>query len=725
MGLFSRKRDKAVKEVVKTILREIAIANPKRLFADGFQQYNPSVLVTRKGLDIFERMAKDDQVKAALEFRKKATLAPGWEIVSPEGKGPDWEVRQFVEDALSSLTVAGLRTATKNESFKTLLTSMDYGYSILEKVYEMDGSKVTLRSLNSISPHYISLKTDRAGNLTYLGQYQEGMTQDKELPIGKFVIHINDMKFGNPYGTAELEAAYRPWLVKDNAYKWFAMFLERKSIPASFALYDPNKIQGQALTNLRKVMANMQASTTGTIPWSGKDSFEMWEPKSGLSGESRLLFDKAMEMFDHHIARAILLPGNIGMGGDQQSGGSYARSKIHFDSFMLVVVDDREHVAGTVNAQIVKPLVDLNYATDVYPEFQFLPDKDDSLAEMLKTWAMLLEKKAVRQDKEDESHIRAVCGMPEISEDRPEEDPEAEPPPDEDEDDPNLMSFTTGGAAINFTAIESRLDEIEAAAIPPIVENLTNIKNKLIKKYGRNRLELSQVNKIDIRGMGIGNIQKILLETLRAAHGYGIESMGKEIHMRAGIFTPPRALAFLSKKMFMVAGILKESILKDTRLLLLDAIKTGESPEETASKLGKMFEKYIGTGDIAKKTADGYEIGSPYHIETIIRTNVTEAFNNARLAKMFEHPDLIAGVEYSAIRDTRTTAQCKKLDGKVFRLDDPDIQRLTPPNHLSCRSLWVPRLIGTPIKETDLITPKQIGEAKELIPAGFGGSGSP
>ena len=48
---------------------ETAWADPTRMWrtADNFITYNPSALVTRKGLDIFDKMRQDDQIKAALD----------------------------------------------------------------------------------------------------------------------------------------------------------------------------------------------------------------------------------------------------------------------------------------------------------------------------------------------------------------------------------------------------------------------------------------------------------------------------------------------------------------------------------------------------------------------------------------------------------------------------------------------------------------------------------
>lgn len=51
---------------------------------------------------------------------------------------------------------------------------------------------------------------------------------------------------------------------------------------------------------------------------------------------------------------------------------------------------------------------------------------------------------------------------------------------------------------------------------------------------------------------------------------------------------------------------------------------------------------------------------------------------------------LMAGVQYSAIIDTRTTPVYTYLDGRIFRANDPELDRLTPPNHFNCRSVLCP-----------------------------------
>jgi len=50
----------------------------------------------------------------------------------------------------------------------------------------------------------------------------------------------------------------------------------------------------------------------------------------------------------------------------------------------------------------------------------------------------------------------------------------------------------------------------------------------------------------------------------------------------------------------------------------------------------------------------------------------------------------IEAYQYQAIMDDVTTEFCAEHDGQVIRADDPDLQRISPPNHFNCRSVLVP-----------------------------------
>jgi SPP1 gp7 family putative phage head morphogenesis protein len=104
-----------------------------------------------------------------------------------------------------------------------------------------------------------------------------------------------------------------------------------------------------------------------------------------------------------------------------------------------------------------------------------------------------------------------------------------------------------------------------------------------------------------------------------------------------------------------------------------------------------------------------------------VRTNATDAYNQGRLVAAADHDlaPFMRGMLYSAVIDVRTTPICRHLDGKIFRMDEPELSRLSPPNHFNCRSVLVPVPIGVTVDEDDFITPAEIGRAKELSQEGF------
>ncbi|MDD5305027.1 MAG: phage minor head protein [Elusimicrobia bacterium] len=85
---------------------------------------------------------------------------------------------------------------------------------------------------------------------------------------------------------------------------------------------------------------------------------------------------------------------------------------------------------------------------------------------------------------------------------------------------------------------------------------------------------------------------------------------------------------------------------------------------------------------------------SPWYAETIFRTNVTSALAAGKYADLFSPSGRrMAGfVMLSAIHDDRNEDEkgcpgtiCRKLDGKVFQKDDPDVGQILTPLHFGCR----------------------------------------
>jgi SPP1 gp7 family putative phage head morphogenesis protein len=695
---------------------ELAFADPSRLFPGGFSTpYNPSALIGRRGYRILDQMRLDDQVKAALALKKHSVLASGWTIASPEGLPDDWVVTRFVEQVWRNLD------PPFDEAAMHILSALDYGFSVAEKVWaEVDG-QVVLAGLRGKRPHDFDFDVDPWGRWREGGVLQRQQTFGPvRLPPEKFIVFSYDGEWGNRYGRSDLEAAYRPWWIKDNAYKWLAILLESLGVPPVIGLYDPARYTPQQIDDLKQALENLQARTFGIFPRpQGADALEFWTPE--LAGQAARVFLPALEAFDRAIARAILMPGLLGMTPEQQQG-SFARARVQFDVFVLVIESLRRSIANALQV-VVRELVDYNFSVDAYPEFRWLPMTDEVRLDILDRWQALVGVRVVTPQPDDEAHIRAMLGFPERTIAAP--SPQAPPGDTEAPQAVGLVrEFRQPDALerhVRFAQIERTLDQLEAEAHDAMREALQAVRDELVARIERRWDDLtpSFVDGLQLRLMG--DVQETMREFLRSAYAAGTEALRSELpraHQERGpTFVPTDALRWLAAKALTITGVLRDRLAGEAKQIIFNALKIGEPQRETLRKLRDLFEPYLGDPTVLRDD----EVVAPHRLEAILRTNATEAFNMGRVVQARDPrvAGLLRGMRYSAVIDSRTTEVCRFLDGRIIPMDEPELDRLAPPNHWNCRSLLVPVTLDMTVREEDLITPAQIGKAKELIQEGF------
>lgn len=818
---------------------EVAYADPLRLFPSStFRVWNPNEIAGRKGLRVLDQMHRDDQVKAALTFKKQAVTASGWSIEPPGEDGKPSTKSDAATDFVAA-DFTNLRTPT-DIAINGVLSALGYGFSVTEMVFEPGpDSLIHLVDLKTKSPHGIGFKIDPFGNLT-----PDGLIQDQPanmasasrggqvpLPVAKFLLFRYQEEFGNPYGCSDLEAAWRPWWLKDNAYKWLGMLLERFGIPPMALFYSPENLQPVQIDQLKSVLKGLQAGTSFMLPRVNKDAFELWTPE--LAGQVAEVFIPALDMCNKDISRALLMPGLLGM--TPEALGSYARAKVVFDVFMLVVDSTRRQVERAVNAQVVRPLVDLNFGVKRYPEFKFKPLTDDQEGELLRTWLSLVRGGLVRKGPEDEAHLRRRMGFPERNEEEfaepsgrdifsyhlnagdeeggvleinelrqalgfepkpwgnerikpaanrtapvggdgeqdggegergeagEEEDPEAEERrrqrqqnnPDADPEDEEIEDEDEAGGKkrpprrnaahdhrrdhegddtrqpwpeeerVDFAAIARDMDEIEDAALDDIASAAWRSANAFFRELQLAPAidaDLATRAKLELGDGGLRAFRRFLVGALnagRASLARDVKPVISERRHTEANYAPQAAMDFLKLKAdFFVSG-LDEVLTQIVRAELLFGLQQGLKSQEVTQRIRDALAPVIGPEDAAAEVLRGSRIG------TIVVTNQTAAFNQGRLveARRSGVQQFVKGMMYSAIMDAKTTAVCRSLDGLRFRLDDPDLDRLTPPNHYRCRSVLTPITILD--ESEDWATNEEKGKAYDLADPKFGGDTKP
>ena len=153
-------------------------------------------------------------------------------------------------------------------------------------------------------------------------------------------------------------------------------------------------------------------------------------------------------------------------------------------------------------------------------------------------------------------------------------------------------------------------------------------------------------------------------------------SEASEYFENLGIIDAPTFYADLDQyagQAFTISFITKEQTLISVKNEISNQLGSGVVDPE---KLAEVIQNFaVKNGDDPLK---------PFHIETIIRTNVQTAFSKGRYLEQLESPNDLWF--YDAIVDGRETPLCNSLDGKAFSKNDPFWSSHYPPNHFNCRS---------------------------------------
>ena len=118
------------------------------------------------------------------------------------------------------------------------------------------------------------------------------------------------------------------------------------------------------------------------------------------------------------------------------------------------------------------------------------------------------------------------------------------------------------------------------------------------------------------------------------------------------------------------------------------AITLGITNGETVDQI---IRRVVGTR--AASYQDGALSVTRRNAEAIVRTAVNHVSNAARQEVWDENSDILSGERWTATLDGRTSAYCRAMDGKVFRVGSGP----RPPGHFNCRSVMVAVLNGIAI----------------------------
>ncbi len=369
----------------KTAVREevAAVFNPNKPYskwngnASWLLAYNPDDLVKSKGkgIKIYQDMIREPFVKAALQQKKTSLLSVPWGI-KPASQNTD-----HIEQAkFAAWSIKHLKGGFARDIWEAC-DGLNVGYSLLEKVYDIVpagkewSGNISLIALKSKNPLYFGFDTDEFDNLlpngVILTQAADGKT-NVPLRSDKFFIFSYNKLYECFYGQSDLRAAYRAYWIKDTAWKLRAIYMERFSGNSLKGKYprSNNKIQQEAnKQTLLEIFRSWQNETGVALP----NDIEIEVMQIATSSDSE--YSRAMADCNKEIAIGIL--GETLTVDEGRKTGARNMGEIHAEVVDLLVMYLDMVLAADINEQIVRELVDLNWANvESYPEFYWYPRED-------------------------------------------------------------------------------------------------------------------------------------------------------------------------------------------------------------------------------------------------------------------------------------------------------------------------------------------------------------
>jgi len=310
-----------------------------------------------------EMEERDLHYSSVLSTRKRAVagIDPTVEAASDDAR--DVEIADAVRGLVRAPEFPGLVT--------DLLDALGKGYSACEILWDRTDSRWTPREYLWRDPRFFVF--DRA-SMQRLRLLDEGASfEGRDLPPFKFLVHIPKLKSGIPIRSGLARLAAAAYMCKTFTVSDWMAFAEVFGMPLRVGRYGPNATDRDIQTLIRAV-ANLGTDAACVLPDSMRIEFQEAAKASGGPD----LFPRLAEWLDRQVSKGVL-----GQTMTADDGSSQAQANVHDDVRLDIRKDDARQVAATIDRDLVRPFVDLNWGPpkNGYPRVRLqVPEPEDIAA---------------------------------------------------------------------------------------------------------------------------------------------------------------------------------------------------------------------------------------------------------------------------------------------------------------------------------------------------------
>ncbi len=403
----------------------------------------------RDYLTLAEEMEeRDPHYAAVLGVRKRAVSGLQPEVEAASDATADVELADAVREMVAESNFPAL--------VEDCLDALGKGFAAIEIVWRR-GERWTPERYEWRDPRWF--RWDRTdGRTLRLLTEQDGFNGEPLAP-SKWITHVPRLRSGLPAraGLARLAAA--AYLIKAYALTDWTAYAEVFGMPLRVGRYGPGATESD-IDTLIGAVANLGTDAAAVMPESMRVEFE----QAGGSGQSGAdVFRDLARYVDSQISKAVL-----GQTMTTDDGSSRAQAQVHDEVRGDILGADARQLAATLNRDLVRPFVRLNFGAEVALPRLTLPVAEPEDTAALTT---ALERLVPLGLPVQASVVRDRLGLPD-----PEEGAELLAAPGAPEQPPAAAAnaaFAAAAAAAARAADRDAVDEIAAKALEdwePLIE---------------------------------------------------------------------------------------------------------------------------------------------------------------------------------------------------------------------------------------------------------------
>lgn len=639
------------------------------------------------GLTIIDRMRKSDPVvRASLRIVKLGILQAEWYIESASDDPRDEEIKEFVSDAIFEKM-----SRSWDETLSDMLTYLDFGFYVGEKVYKIEDGKVYIDKIAFRTQKSI-VKFETSDNKWGIEQMLMGRKEGKgkmervSIPGEKMILLTNEQEGDNYRGVSLLRAAYKPFFYKENYEKIDAIGFERQAVGVPVFTM-PKSPKANDVDKAKEIGENLRANEKAYVVLPSGWTLEILNMKAGTVRTA----DDAIKRFDRAILMNVLAQFmELGSG----STGSKALSNDHSTIFYRSLQYSGDLVASAVNTGVIKELVDLNYDNvKKYPKLRVTGIEDIDAEVFMEAVTSGVDSNVLTSDDDLEDFVRKQIRLPKRSKDavaREKKEKKVDPKIDPEEDPkkekklpvktslhrgkkyangPFWRELTFAEEKINLTGIQRRMDQLEGQIEADIVRVMTPEVDSIMRDV-KTAIQSGDIKRVeDIAIKFQASARQLVLDHLQSSFDSGKLQAANEINVLAPKTTLDD-INYITTKANVISKKITDDLLNQAKLETMSHMRLKTPTDEAIDSISSTL-----TG----KIADGSKLAA-----SVVTSG---GINSGRDSVFKQNPEKIYALQRSEILDTHICNYCLSVDGRVVELSDP-ITKFEQ-FHFLCRGIWV------------------------------------